>query len=182
MLIPSSSPYVGGTDIMKYTDRDTNNIVVYKKIKKKGETDDYGEYEDYGYYDEEEIYDPKAEINGYKREFKTEYHNWDNRNYFYNPMVAEGLVRVYEATKEQLKDYETLSRFKISVFKNGDTISLVDLISNDPKDAPIIDRFKKEVKKGGLLTMNIEINGKMTQIVDLSLIDGQLKAIENGCI
>ena len=96
-------------------------------------------------------------------------------------MVAEGLVRVYEATKEQLKDYETLSRFKISVFKNGDTISLVDLISNDPKDAPIIDRFKKEVKKSGLLTMNIERNGKMTQIVDLSLIDGQLKAIENGC-
>lgn len=182
MLIPSSSPYVGGTDIMKYTDRDTNNIVVYKKIKKKGEMDDYGEYEDYGYYDEEEIYDPKAEINGYKREFKTEYHNWDNRNYFYNPMVVEGLVGVYEATKEQLKDYETLSRFKISVFKNGDTISLVDLISNDPKDAPIIDRFKKEVKKDGLLTMNIERDGKMTQIVDLSSINNQLKAIENGCI
>lgn len=182
MLIPSSSPYVGGTDIMKYKDRDTNNIVVYKKIKKKEQTDDYEEYEDYGYYEEEEIYDPKAEINGYKREFRTEYHNWDNRNYFYNPMVAEGLVGVYEATKEQLKGYETLSRFKISVFKNGDTISLVDLTSNDPKDAPIIDRFKKEVKKGGLLTMNIERNGKITQIVDLSSINDQLEAIENGCI
>ena len=41
---------------------------------------------------------------------------------------------------------------------------------------------KKEVKKDGLLTMNIERDGKMTQIVDLSSINDQLEAIENGCI
>jgi hypothetical protein len=100
MIAPFSSPYAGGTRILRYKNKDNDRIDLYIKPKRDTSDDNPAYDDDYNpmeeYFDYESImgnyHDKTAEINGFKKETDTYgvMHNSDNRNYFLNPVAVSG--------------------------------------------------------------------------------------------
>lgn len=195
MLAPFSSPYAGGSDLIKYKNRDDDTIEIYKKQQKEGTYDD-ADYqggdpaiEAYGI----EAYESNnTEINGYdKVTEEAVIHNLDNRNYFQNPIIInfDGVTTI-TLTKDQKNQFTTLSRFGVTVKKIIDKgksqLGLVNITTNNDKDKEIAKRFLEEIRKteNGFVynTTIINENGIEQVVVDIEQLNKALEVIENNCI
>lgn len=195
MLAPFSSPYAGGSDLIKYKNRDDDTIEIYKKQQKEVIYDD-ADYqggdpaiEAYGI----ETYESNnTEINGYdKVTEEAVIHNLDNRNYFQNPIIInfDGVTTI-TLTKDQKNQFTTLSRFGVTVKKIIDKgksqLGLVNITTNNDKDKEIAKRFLEEIRKteNGFVynTTIINENGIEQVVVDIEQLNKALEVIENNCI
>lgn len=195
MLAPFSSPYAGGSDLIKYKNRDDDTIEIYKKQQKEVIYDD-ADYqggdpaiEAYGI---EAYENNNTEINGYdKVTEEAVIHNLDNRNYFQNPIIInfDGVTTI-TLTKDQKNQFTTLSRFGVTVKKIIDKgksqLGLVNITTNNDKDKEIAKRFLEEIRKteNGFVynTTIINENGIEQVVVDIEQLNKALEVIENNCI
>lgn len=202
MIAPFSSPYAGGTRILRYKNKDNDRIDLYIKPKRDTSDDNPAYDDDYNpmeeYFDYEAImgnyHDKTAEINGFKKETDTYgvMHNSDNRNYFLNPVAVSGYspTQVVTVSREEMDKYPTLSRFQVTIApaKKGRELKagLVDIMSSKVEDRPLIYKFINKIRKenNGMIATAITMNEVgMTDVVAVKKwLESALSAIENNCI
>ena len=199
MIAPFSSPYTGGTRILRYKNKDNDRIDLYIKPKKDTNDDspyddDYNPMDDYLDYGQvmSEYHDKTAEINGFEKQDKSSLHNSDNRNYFLNPVAVDTYspTTVVNVSREEFDKYPTLSRFQVTISpvkKSRETkAGLVDIISSRVEDKPLIQKFINKIRKenNGMIATAITMNksGISNVIAVKEWLESALSAIENNCI
>ena len=194
MLAPFSSPYIGGSYLIKYKDKNSDTIEMYQ-LSEESSDNEYEEYEGYGtpdYMGLDESEMAVTSINNYdKITNPLKMHTLDNRNYFQNPtdvtFVTSKLI-VLDDTQKQ--NYPTLARFGITVgsVKNGrnKSVGLLDIITTNDSDKKIAKAFTEKIRtemKGFIQSASIINNSGFESInVDYSWLNEALEAIENNCI
>ena len=195
MLAPFSSPYVGGSDLIKYKNRNDDTIEIYKKQQKERFYDDMDyqggdpAIEAYGI----ELYEKdNTEINGYdKVTQESVMHNLDNRNYFQNPReITYAQSLTIELTDKEKEKYPTLARFTVTVgnIKNGDEsqVGLLNIATTNDSDKAIAKTLTNRIKSdmGGFIQNAKIINesGIESIVVELGWLNEALEVIENNCI
>lgn len=194
MLAPFSSPYIGGSDLIKYKDKNSDTIEMYQ-LSEESSNNEYEEYEGYGtpdYMNLDEFEMATTSINNYDKitnEYKM--HNFDNRNYFQNPTYitfTKSKLIVLDDTQKQ--KYPTLARFGITVgnIKNGKikNVGLLDIITTNDSDKKIAKAFTEKIRTemNGFIQSASIINkeGFESINVDYDFLNKALEVIENNCI
>lgn len=179
-LAPMSSPYVGGSKVLKYKDQNNEQIILYKKKEKKSK----GEY-DYDFeqdmddvfmndmgFDPEGGKDPMAEINNYVKQessalSKRDYSFFSNPEIKYNVIGLQVMPTTLELTKQYPITYE---------IRDGRPV-----IVNIGGNKEVVDKFIKLMKdrKGVLPTKQILGTDGFTTVIDEKQIESELNSIIN---
>lgn len=177
-LAPMSSPYVGGSKVLKYKDQNNEQIILYKKKEKKSK----GEY-DYDFeqddvfmndmgFDPEGGKDPMAEINNYVKQessalSKRDYSFFSNPEIKYNAIGLQVMPTTLELTKQYPITYE---------IRDGKPV-----IVNMGGDKEVVDKFIKLMKdrKGVLPTKQILGTDGFTTVINEEQIESELNSIIN---
>ena len=177
-LAPMSSPYVGGSKVLKYKDQNNEQIILYKKKEKKSK----GEYDvdfeqddvfmnDMG-FDPEGGKDPMAEINNYVKQessalSKRDYSFFSNPEIKYNAIGLQVMPTTLELTKQYPITYE---------IRDGKPV-----IVNMGGDKEVVDKFIKLMKdrKGVLPTKQILGTDGFTTVINEEQIESELNSIIN---
>lgn len=179
-LAPMSSPYVGGSKVLKYKDQNNEQILLYKKKEKKSK----GEY-DYDFeqdmddafmndmgFDPEGGKDPMAEINNYVKQessalAKRDYSFFSNPEIKYNALGVQRMSATSELTKQYPITYE---------IRDGKPV-LVNMVG----DKKVVGEFLKKMKarKGVLPTKQLLATDGSTTVIDEEQIEYELNSIIN---
>lgn len=179
-LAPMSSPYVGGSKVLKYKDQNNEQILLYKKKEKKSK----GEY-DYDFeqdmddafmndmgFDPEGGKDPMAEINNYVKQqssalAKRDYSFFSNPEVKYNAIGLQIMPTTLELTKQYPITYE---------IRDGKPV-----IVNIGGNKEVVDKFIKLMKdrKGVLPTKQILGTDRSTTVINEEQIESELNSIIN---
>ena len=179
-LAPMSSPYVGGSKVLKYKDQNNEQIILYKKKEKKSK----GEY-DYDFeqdmedafindmgFDPEGEKDPMAEINNYVKQessalSKRDYSFFSNPEIKYNAIGLQVMPATLELTKQYPITYEIRDSRPVIVNMGG--------------NKEVVDKFLKKMKdrKGILHTKLILETDGVTEVIDEEQIESELNSIIN---
>lgn len=179
-LAPMSSPYIGGSKVLKYKDQNNEQILLYKKKEKKSK----GEYDydveqsmddafinDIG-FDPEGGKDPMAEINNYVKQQSSALAKRDY-SFFSNPEV-----------KYDTSDFQVLSTKSELINQHPITYEVRDgkpVLVNIGGDGEIAKKFMKLMKdcKGILPTKQILGTDRSTTVIDEEQIEYELNNIIN---
>lgn len=180
-LAPMSSPYVGGSKILKYKDQNNEQILLYKK-KEKESNSDYGGYDqdveddfmnEMG-YGPEDGKDSMAEINNYVKQqssalAKRDYSFFSNPEVKYDTLGFQVLSTKSELINQHPITYEVRDGKPVLVNMGG--------------DVEIAKEFIKRIKdrKGVLPTKYIHGTEGFTTVVDEKQIESELNSIINNC-
>lgn len=179
-LAPMSSPYVGGSKVLKYKDQNNEQIILYKKKEKKSK----GEY-DYDFeqnmddvfmndmgFDPEGGKDPMAEINNYIKQessalSKRDYSFFSNPEIKYNVIGLQVMPTTLELTKQYPITYEIRDGRPVIVNMGG--------------NKEVVDKFIKLMKdrKGVLPTKQILGTDGFTTVINEEQIESELNSIIN---
>lgn len=179
-LAPMSSPYVGGSKVLKYKDQNNEQIILYKKKEKKSK----GEY-DYDFeqdmedafindmgFDPEGEKDSMAEINNYVKQessalSKRDYSFFSNPEIKYNAIGLQVMPATLELTKQYPITYEIRDSRPVIVNMGG--------------NKEVVDKFLKKMKyrKGILHTKLILETDGVTEVIDEEQIESELNSIIN---
>lgn len=179
-LAPMSSPYVGGSKVLKYKDQNNEQIILYKKKEKKSK----GEY-DYDFeqdmddafindmgFDPEGGRDSMAEINNYVKQessalSKRDYSFFSNPEIKYNAIGLQVMPATLELTKQYPITYE---------IRDGKPV-----IVNMGGNKEVVDKFIKLMKdrKGILPTKQILGTDGFTTVINEEQIESELNSIIN---
>lgn len=179
-LAPMSSPYVGGSKVLKYKDQNNEQIILYKKKEKKSK----GEY-DYDFeqdmddafindmgFDPEGGKDPMAEINNYVKQQSSALAKRDY-SFFSNPEIKYDAIglQVMPATLELTKQYPITYEIR------DDKPVIVNMGGNKE----VVDKFIKLMKdrKGVLPTKQILGTDGFTTVINEEQIESELNSIIN---
>lgn len=178
-LAPMSSPYVGGSKVLKYKDQNNEQILLYKK-KEKESNGDYGGYEqdieddfmnEMG-YGPEDGKDSMAEINNYVKQqssalAKRDYSFFSNSEVKYNTSGFQVLSTKSELINQHPITYEVRDGKPVLVNIGG--------------DVEIAKEFIKKMKdrKGVLPTKQILGTEGFTTVIDEEQIESELNSIIN---
>lgn len=178
-LAPMSSPYVGGSKVLKYKDQNNEQILLYKK-KEKENNGDYGGYEqdiedafinDMG-FNPEGGKDSMAEINNYVKQqssalAKRDYSFFSNPEVKYNTSGFQVLSTKSELINQHPITYEVRDSKPVLVNMGG--------------DGEIAKEFIKKMKarKGVLPTKQILGTEGFTTVIDEEQIESELNSIIN---
>lgn len=179
-LAPMSSPYVGGSKVLKYKDQNNEQVILYKKKEKrqKGEYDydteqdmDDAFMNDVG-YGPEDYKDPMAEINNYVKQessalAKRDYSFFSNPEVKYNALGVQIMPTNLELTKQYPITYEIRDGKPVLVNMGG--------------DKKVVKEFIKKMKahKGVLPTKQILGTDGFTTVIDEEQIESELNSIIN---
>lgn len=180
-LAPMSSPYVGGSKILKYKDQNNEQILLYKK-KEKESNSDYGGYDqdveddfmnEMG-YGPEDGKDSMAEINNYVKQqssalAKRDYSFFSNPEVKYDTLGFQVLSTKSELINQHPITYEVRDGKPVLVNMGG--------------DVEIAKEFIKRIKdrEGVLPTKYIHGTEGFTTVVDEKQIESELNSIINNC-
>lgn len=177
-LAPMSSPYVGGSKVLKYKDQNNEQILLYKKKEKKSKGDYDVEQDmddifmnDMG-FDPEGGKDPMAEINNYVKQqssalAKRDYSFFSNPEVKYNAIGLQIMPTTLELTKQYPITYE---------IRDGKPV-----IVNIGGNKEVVDKFIKLMKdrKGILPTKQILGTDGFTTVINEEQIESELNSIIN---
>ena len=178
-LAPMSSPYVGGSKVLKYKDQNNEQILLYKK-KEKQSSGDYGGYDqdvEDAYINEigygpEDGKDSMAEINNYVKQqssalAKRDYSFFSNPEVKYNTSGFQVLSTKSELINQHPITYEVRDGKPVLVNMGG--------------DGEIAKEFIKKMKarKGVLPTKQILGTEGFTTVIDEEQIESELNSIIN---
>lgn len=176
-LAPMSSPYVGGSKVLKYKDQNNEQIILYKKKEKKSQGEyDYDFEQDDAFINDmgfgpEDGKDPMAEINNYVKQqssalAKRDYSFFSNPEIKYNAIGLQVMPATLELTKQYPITYE---------IRDGKPV-LVNMGGNKE----VVDKFIKLMKdrKGVLPTKILGIDG-FTTVINEKQIESELNSIIN---
>ena len=177
-LAPMSSPYVGGSKVLKYKDQNNEQILLYKKKEKKSK----GGYDveqdmddifmnDMG-FDPEGGKDPMAEINNYVKQESSALAKRDY-SFFSNPEV-----------KYNTSGFQVLSTKSELINQHPITYEVRDgkpVLVNIGGDGDIAKKFMKLMKdrKGILPTKQILGTDGFTAVINEEQIESELNSIIN---
>lgn len=177
-LAPMSSPYVGGSKVLKYKDQNNEQIILYKKKEKKSKDEyDYDFEQDDAFindmgFDPEGGKDPMAEINNYVKQqssalAKRDYSFFSNPEIKYNAIGLQVMPTTLELTKQYPITYE---------IRDGKPV-LVNMGGNKE----VVDKFIKLMKdrKGVLPTKQILGTDGFTTVINEEQIESELNSIIN---
>lgn len=177
-LAPMSSPYVGGSKVLKYKDQNNEQIILYKKKEKKSKDEyDYDFEQDDAFmndmgFDPEGGKDPMAEINNYVKQessalAKRDYSFFSNPEIKYNAIGLQVMPATLELTKQYPITYE---------IRDGKPV-LVNMGGNKE----VVDKFIKLMKdrKGVLPTKQILGTDGFTTVINEEQIESELNSIIN---
>ena len=178
-LAPMSSPYVGGSKILKYKDQNNEQILLYKK-KEKESNGDYGGYDqdieddfmnEMG-YGPEDGKDSMAEINNYVKQQSSALAKRDY-SFFSNPEV-----------KYNTSGFQVLSTKSELINQHPITYEIRDgkpVLVNMGGDVEIAKKFIKLMKdrKGILPTKQILGTEGFTTVINEEQIESELNSIIN---
>lgn len=177
-LAPMSSPYVGGSKVLKYKDQNNEQIILYKKKEKKSKDEyDYDFEQDDVFmndmgFDPEGGKDPMAEINNYVKQqssalAKRDYSFFSNPEIKYNAIGLQVMPATLELTKQYPITYE---------IRDGKPV-----IVNMSGDKEVVDKFIKLMKdrKGVLPTKQILGTDGFTTVINEEQIESELNSIIN---
>lgn len=177
-LAPMSSPYVGGSKVLKYKDQNNEQILLYKKKEKKSKEDYDFEQDmddefmnDMGYGPEDQK-DPMAEINNYVKQessalAKRDYSFFSNPEVKYNALGVQVMPATLELTKQYPITYEIRDSRPVIVNMGG--------------NKEVVKEFIKKMKsrKGVLPTKQILATDGFTTVIDEEQIESELNSIIN---
>ena len=181
-LAPMSSPYVGGSKVLKYKDQNNEQILLYKKKEKKSKGGyDYDVEQDMDDafindigFDPEGGKDPMAEINNYVKQessalAKRDYSFFSNPEVKYNAIGLQVMPTTLELTKQYPITYE---------IRNGRPV-----IVNMGGNKEVVDKFLKKMKdrKGILPTKLILETDGVTEVINEEQIEYELNSIITNC-
>ena len=177
-LAPMSSPYVGGSKVLKYKDQNNEQIILYKKKEKKSKDEyDYDFEQDDAFmndmgFDPEGGKDPMAEINNYVKQessalSKRDYSFFSNPEIKYNAIGLQVMPTTLELTKQYPITYE---------IRDGKPV-LVNMGGNKE----VVDKFIKLMRdrKGVLPTKQILGTDGFTTVINEEQIESELNSIIN---
>lgn len=177
-LAPMSSPYVGGSKVLKYKDQNNEQIILYKKKEKKSQGEyDYDFEQDDAFINDmgfgpEDGKDPMAEINNYVKQqssalAKRDYSFFSNPEIKYNVIGLQVMPTTLELTKQYPITYE---------IRDGKPV-LVNMGGNKE----VVDKFIKLMKdrKGVLPTKQILGTDGFTTVINEEQIESELNSIIN---
>lgn len=179
-LAPMSSPYVGGSKVLKYKDQNNEQILLYKKKEKKSKGGyDYDVEQDMDDifindmgFDPEGGKDPMAEINNYVKQessalAKRDYSFFSNPEVKYNTSDLQVLSTKSELINQHPITYEV---------RNGKPV-----LVNIGGDGEIAKKFMKLMKdrEGILPTKQILGTDGFTTVIDEEQIESELNSIIN---
>lgn len=179
-LAPMSSPYVGGSKVLKYKDQNNEQILLYKKKEKKSKGGyDYDVEQDMDDafmndmgFDPEGGKDPMAEINNYVKQessalAKRDYSFFSNPEVKYNAIGLQIMPTTLELTKQYPITYE---------IRDGKPV-----IVNIGGNKEVVDKFIKLMKdrKGVLPTKQILGTDGFTTVINEEQIESELNSIIN---
>lgn len=177
-LAPMSSPYIGGSKVLKYKDQNNEQIILYKKKEKKSQGEyDYDFEQDDAFindmgFDPEGGKDPMAEINNYVKQqssalAKRDYSFFSNPEIKYNAIGLQVMSTALELTKQYPITYE---------IRDGKPV-LVNMGGNKE----VVDKFIKLMKdrKGVLPTKQILGTDGFTTVINEEQIESELNSIIN---
>ncbi len=179
-LAPMSSPYVGGSKVLKYKDQNNEQIILYKKKEKESKGIYDADFEqdmddafmnDMG-FDPEGGKDPMAEINNYVKQqssalAKRDYSFFSNPEIRYNAIGLQVMPTTLELTKQYPITYE---------IRDGKPV-----IVNMGGDKEVVNKFIKLMKdrKGILPTKQILGTDGFTTVINEEQIESELNSIIN---
>lgn len=183
-LAPMSSPYVGGSKVLKYKDQNNEQILLYKKKEKKSK----GGYDYDVEQDMDDIFmndmgfnpeggkDPMAEINNYVKQESSALANRDY-SFFSNPEVKYNAIglQVMPTTLELTKQYPITYEIR------DDKPVIVNMGGNKE----VVDKFLKKMKdrKGVLPTKQVltdmGLDKEFTTVINEKQIESELNSIIN---
>lgn len=177
-LAPMSSPYVGGSKVLKYKDQNNEQIILYKKKEKKSQGEyDYDFEQDDAFINDmgfgpEDGKDPMAEINNYVKQqssalAKRDYSFFSNPEIKYNAIGLQVMPTTLELTKQYPITYEIRDGRPVIVNMGG--------------DKEVVDKFIKLMKdrKGVLPTKQILGTDGFTTVINEEQIESELNSIIN---
>ena len=177
-LAPMSSPYVGGSKVLKYKDQNNEQIILYKKKEKKSQGEyDYDFEQDDAFINDmgfgpEDGKDPMAEINNYVKQqssslAKRDYSFFSNPEIKYNAIGLQVMPTTLELTKQYPITYEIRDGKPVLVNMGG--------------DKEVVDKFIKLMKdrKGVLPTKQILGTDGFTTVINEKQIESELNSIIN---
>lgn len=177
-LAPMSSPYVGGSKVLKYKDQNNEQIILYKKKEKKSKDEyDYDFEQDDAFindmgFDPEGGRDSMAEINNYVKQqssalAKRDYSFFSNPEIKYNVIGLQVMPTTLELTKQYPITYE---------IRDGKPV-LVNMGGNKE----VVDKFIKLMRdrKGVLPTKQILGTDGFTTVINEEQIESELNSIIN---
>lgn len=177
-LAPMSSPYVGGSKVLKYKDQNNEQIILYKKKEKKSKDEyDYDFEQDDAFindmgFDPEGGKDPMAEINNYVKQQSSALAKRDY-SFFSNPEIKYDAIglQVMPATLELTKQYPITYEIR------DDKPVIVNMGGNKE----VVDKFIKLMKdrKGVLPTKQILGTDGFTTVINEEQIESELNSIIN---
>ena len=179
-LAPMSSPYVGGSKVLKYKDQNNEQILLYKKKEKKSKGGyDYDVEQDMDDifmndmgFDPEGGKDPMAEINNYVKQESSALAKRDY-SFFSNPEV-----------KYNTSGFQVLSTKSELINQHPITYEVRDgkpVLVNIGGDGEIAKKFMKLMKdrKGILPTKQILGTDGFTAVINEEQIESELNSIIN---
>lgn len=179
-LAPMSSPYVGGSKVLKYKDQNNEQILLYKKKEKKSKGGyDYDVEQDMDDifmndmgFDPEGGKDPMAEINNYVKQESSALAKRDY-SFFSNPEV-----------KYNTSDFQVLSTKSELINQHPITYEVRDgkpVLVNIGGDGEIAKKFMKLMndRKGILPTKQILGTDGFTTVINEEQIESELNSIIN---
>lgn len=177
-LAPMSSPYVGGSKVLKYKDQNNEQIILYKKKEKKSKDEyDYDFEQDDAFindmgFDPEGGKDPMAEINNYVKQqssalAKRDYSFFSNPEIKYDAIGLQVMPTTLELTKQYPITYEIRDDKPVIVNMGG--------------NKEVVDKFIKLIKdrKGVLPTKQILGTDGFTTVINEEQIESELNSIIN---
>lgn len=177
-LAPMSSPYVGGSKVLKYKDQNNEQIILYKKKEKKSKDEyDYDFEQDDAFindmgFDPEGGKDPMAEINNYVKQqssalAKRDYSFFSNPEIKYDAIGLQVIPATLELTKQYPITYEIRDGRPVIVNMGG--------------NKEVVDKFIKLMKdrKGVLPTKQILGTDGFTTVINEEQIESELNSIIN---
>lgn len=177
-LAPMSSPYVGGSKVLKYKDQNNEQILLYKKKEKKSKEDYDFEQDmddefmnDMGYGPEDQK-DPMAEINNYVKQessalAKRDYSFFSNPEIKYNAIGLQVMPATLELTKQYPITYEIRDSRPVIVNMGGNKEVVKEFIK------------KMKARKGVLPTKEVLATDGFTTVIDEEQIESELNSIIN---
>lgn len=181
-LAPMSSPYVGGSRVLKYKNQNNEQILLYKKKEKKSKGGyDYDVEQDMDDafindmgFDPEGGKDSMAEINNYVKQqssalSKRDYSFFSNPEVKYNAIGLQVMPTTLELTKQYPITYEIRSGRPVIVNMGG--------------NKEVVDKFLKKMKdrKGILPTKLILETDGVTEVINEEQIEYELNSIITNC-
>ena len=173
-----SSPYVGGSKVLKYKDQNNEQILLYKKKEKKSKEEYDFEQDmedafinDMG-FDPEDQKDPMAEINNYVKQessalAKRDYSFFSNPEVKYNALGLQVMPTTLELTKQYPITYEIRDVKPVIVNMGGNKEVVKEFIK------------KMKARKGVLPTKQVLATDGFTTVIDEEQIESELNSIIN---